>query len=142
MKIFTYQNNQTDLLQKLKVQAKKKHLNIIENQDKIQIFLTSESFKNGESDIPVIFRGKITERDDGIILKGHFIFGFYLYTLVIVAAIFILARFAWSAYNHQRDNMILCGIVSVALIIVVLIVNKKAKTAKEIIINFLADLSR
>lgn len=142
MKIFTYQNNQTDLLQKLKVQAKKKHLNIIENQDKIQIFLKSESFKNGESDIPVIFRGKITERDDGIILKGHFIFGFYLYTMVIVAAIFILARFAWSAYKSQTDNMILCGIVAITLVIVILIVNQKSKTAKEIINKFLTDLSR
>ena len=135
---FIYQIGREKLTSKLNI--KKKHLNIIQNQDKIQISLNAEEFKNGEADIPVNFRGKISENDGMTTLKGRFVYGFYLYILVIAAIVLSAARFAWSAYQNQTDNMILCGIVSAALIVVVLVINRKSKIAKEIIIKFLQEL--
>lgn len=140
MKKFTYQYEKTELINLLNTKAKKKHLNIIQNQDKIQISLNTQDFKNGEADIPVSFRGRISENDGMTILKGRFVFGLYLYILVIAAIMLVAARFVWSAYQKQTDNMILCGIVSIVLIVVVLIVSRKSKAAREIISQFLREL--
>ena len=74
-------------------------------------------------------------------LKGKFSYGFNLYTLVIIAAILIVARFVWSAFQNQVDNMILCGIVTALLIVVIIVVNVKAKPAKRILTEFLDDLN-
>ena len=46
----------------------------------------------------------------------------------------------WSAYQHQMDNMILCGIVTVLLIGLIVVVTKKSKGGKNVIENLLNNL--
>ena len=61
--------------------------------------------------------------------------------MVIVAAILIVARFAWSAYKMQTGNIVLCAIAAVLLIVVLAVVVAKANKPKEIITKFLQDLN-
>ena len=138
---FRYNRNKAELLRVMRSKGEKKNIRIEEANGEIQVSLKPGKFSCGEESVPVVFKGKIMDNEDGCSLKGKFRYGFYLYTLVIVAAILIIARFAWSAYQKQADNMILCGIVVVLLAIVIGIVMVKSKPAKQIIEDFLKDLN-
>lgn len=142
MKQFEYNQEESSLTKVLQAKAEKKKLQVISDAHRIQIFLKPEAFKNGEADIPVSFRGKFVAKEKGTLLQGKFTYGFYLYTLVFIAILLIVARFVWSAYQGQQDNMILCGIVTIVLIVVMAFVRQKSKPAKAIIEELLKDLNR
>ena len=138
MKSFKFNRKKEDLLPVMKAKAEK--ANIKMTKEKISLMLETGKFQNGEDAVPVIFKGKITNTETGCTFDGKYTYGFYLYTLVIVAAILIVARFSWSAYQHQMDNMILCGIVTVLLIGLIVVVTKKSKGGKKVIENLLNNL--
>ena len=138
---FYYNRKQAELLRVMKSKAEKKNIHIFENGKNVSVSLAAGKFKNGEDSIPVTFKGCITENGAGCSFKGKFSYGFYLYTLVIVAAILILVRFLWSVYQKQAANMILCGIVTVLLAIIMIVVRVKAKKAKILMEEFLNDLN-
>ena len=138
MKSFKFNRKKEDLLPVMKAKAEKANIKMTKEKDKISLMLETGKFQNGEDAVPVIFKGKIT--NTGCTFNGKYTYGFYLYTLVIVAAILIVARFSWSAYQHQMDNMILCGIVTVLLIGLIVVVTKKSKGGKNVIENLLNNL--
>ncbi len=138
---FKYNRNKTELLRVMKAKSEKKGLKIAEKNNKLQVSLAPGKFSNGEDAIPVTFQGTITGSDSHCSLKGKFSYGFYLYTLVIVAAVLIIARFIWSAHERQTDNMILCAIVTALLILIICVVSIKSKPAKKIINDFLNNLN-
>lgn len=140
MKSFKFNRKKEDLLPVMKAKAEKANIKMTKEKDKISLMLETGKFKNGEDAVPVIFKGKITNTETGCTFDGKYTYGFYLYTLVIVAAILIVARFSWSAYQHQMDNMILCGIVTVLLIGLIVVVTKKSKGGKKVIENLLNNL--
>lgn len=140
MEIF-YNRNKDELLPVMKSKGEKKNIKIYCQDNKLVVSLKTGEFKNGEDSIPVMLKGRLVNIDEGCVFKGRFSYGFYLYTLVILAAVLIVARFAWSAYQKQLDNMILCGIVTVLLVIVIAVVFVKSKKAKELIMNFMNDLN-
>ncbi|MCR5737962.1 MAG: hypothetical protein K6G64_09955 [Eubacterium sp.] len=142
MKQFTYNQEESSLVKVIQAKAEKKKLQVIAQNHKLQIFLKAEEFHGGEADVPVSFRGKMTAKENGTVLLGRFTYGFYLYTMVIVAALLIAARFIWSAYQNQKENMILCGIVTVVLVFVMMFVRSKSKKAKGIMEEFLNDLNK
>lgn len=92
--------------------------------------------------VPVSFKGKITDAENGVIIKGKFSNGFYLTTLVILAAVLILARFAWSIYKMQMDNIILCLVVTILLVVVCAVTNVKGKPVRNTILEFLNGLEK
>lgn len=139
MKSFKFNRKKEDLLPVMKAKAEKANIKMTKEKDKISLMLETGKFQNGEDAVPVIFKGKITNTETGCTFDGKYTYGFYLYTLVIVAAILIVARFSWSAYQHQMDNMILCGIVTV-LLLVDCCVTKKSKGGKKVIENLLNNL--
>ena len=106
MKSFKFNRKKEDLLPVMKAKAEKANIKMTKEKDKISLMLETGKFQNGEDAVPVIFKGKITNTETGCTFDGKYTYGFYLYTLVIVAAILIVARFSWSAYQHQMDNMI------------------------------------
>ena len=136
MKSFKFNRKKEDLLPVMKAKAEKANIKMTKEKDKISLMLETGKFQNGEDAVPVIFKGKITNTETGCTFDGKYT----LYTLVIVAAILIVARFSWSAYQHQMDNMILCGIVTVLLIGLIVVVTKKSKGGKNVIENFLNNL--
>lgn len=140
MKSFKFNRKKEDLLPVMKAKAEKANIRMTKEKDKISLMLETGKFQKGEDAVPVIFKGKITNTETGCTFDGKYTYGFYLYTLVIVAAILIVARFSWSAYQHQMDNMILCGIVTVLLIGLIVVVTKKSKGGKNVIENFLNNL--
>ena len=140
MKSFKFNRKKEDLLPVMKAKSEKANIKMTKEKDKIFLMLETGKFQNGEDAVPVIFKGKITNTETGCIFDGKYTYGFYLYTLVIVAAILIVARFSWSAYQHQMDNMILCGIVTVLLIGLIVVVTKKSKGGKNVIENLLNNL--
>ena len=140
MKSFKFNRKKEDLLPVMKAKAEKANIKMTKEKDKISLMLETEKFQNGEDAVPVIFKGKITNTETGCTFDGKYTYGFYLYTLVIVAAILIVARFSWSAYQHQMDNMILCGIVTVLLIGLIVVVTNKSKGGKKVIENLLNNL--
>lgn len=140
MKSFKFNRKKEDLLPVMKAKAEKANIKMTKEKDKIFLMLETGKFQNGEDAVPVIFKGKITNTETGCTFDGKYTYGFYLYTLVIVAAILIVARFSWSAYQHQMDNMILCGIVTVLLIGLIVVVTKKSKGGKNVIENLLNNL--
>ena len=141
MKSFKFNRKKEDLLPVMKAKAEKANIKMTKEKDKISLMLETGNFQNGEDAVPVIFKGKITNTETGCTFDGKYTYGFYLYTLVIVAAILIVARFSWSAYQHQMDNMILCGIVTVLLIGLIVVVTKKSKGGKNVIENLLNNLN-
>ena len=90
----------------------------------------------------MIFKGKMKDTESGSEMTGKFTFGFYLYSMVIVAIILIVARFGFSLYNMQEGNLILCGIVTVLLLIVIAVVVVKSKPDRQHITDFLNDLNK
>lgn len=138
---FQYNRDKQTVINVLKRKAAKKNLKVVNNLGKIEVSLESGKFHNGEDYIPVIFKGRISDVDTHSVLKGGFSYGFYLYTLVIVAVVLIVARFIWSVIERQMGNIILCGVVTVLLTIVVVVVRVKSKKAKEIILDCLKDLN-
>lgn len=136
-----YNRPKDELIKVMKSKAEKKNISVFCDGNKLQVGLQTGQFKNGEDSIPVILKGKITNADNGCVFKGRFSYGFYLYTLVIAAAVLIVARFSWSAYQNQVDNMILCGIVTALLILVIAVVLVKSKNAKKIILDFMNNLN-
>ena len=140
MKSFKFNRKKEDLLPVMKAKAEKANIKMTKEKDKISLMLETAKFQNGEDAVPVIFKGKITNTETGCTFDGKYTYGFYLYTLVIVAAILIVARFSWSAYQHQMDNMILCGIVTVLLIGLIVVVTKKSKGGKNVIEKLLNNL--
>ena len=101
MKSFKFNRKKEDLLPVMKAKAEKANIKMTKEKDKISLMLETGKFQNGEDAVPVIFKGKITNTETGCTFDGKYTYGFYLYTLVIVAAILIVARFSWSAYQHQ-----------------------------------------
>lgn len=138
---FEYNRDKKTLLNVMDSKAKKKNIVVKEHDNKLEITLASGKFGDSVEAVPVTFKGSISETENECRIEGKFTFGFYLYTLVIVAVALIIARFSWSVYKMQTQNMILCGIVAVILIIVVAVVVAKATKPKEIITEFLNDLN-
>lgn len=134
---FEYNRDKETLLNVMDNKSKKKNIVVKESSDRIEVTLAQGKFDSSVESVPVTFKGKITEEDNTCVIEGRFSFGFYLYTMVIVAAALIVARFLWSAYKMQTANMILCGIVAAILVIVVAVVVTKAAKPKEIIEEFL-----
>ena len=138
---FEYNRDKETLLNVMDSKAKKKNIVVKESRDRIEVALAQGKFDSGVESVPVTFKGKITEKDNTCVIEGRFTFGFYLYTMVIVAAALIVARFLWSAYKMQTANMILCGMVATILVIVVAVIVAKAAKPKAIIGGFLKDLN-
>ncbi len=138
---FEYNRDRKSLLHVMGGKAKKKNMVVKESNDSIEVSLVRGKFSSGMEAVPVTFKGKISEKEEGCTIEGKFTFGFYLYTMIIVAAVLIVARFSWSAYKAQTANMILCGIVTVLLLIVIAVVITKAAKPKEAITEFLKDLN-
>ncbi len=137
---YQYNKNKEQVIDAIKLRAQKKNVSFAKQDGSILLSLEHGKFKNGEDSIPVVFKGKINEDEGKTIVNGKFSYGFNLYTLVIVAIILIIARFVWSFYQNQTDNMVLCGIVTLLLLIVIAVVNVKSKTAKSIINEVLANI--
>lgn len=140
MKSFKFNRKKEDLLPVMKAKAEKANIKMNKREGQDFSNVRIGKFQNGEDAVPVIFKGKITNTETDCTFDGKYTYGFYLYTLVIVAAILIVARFSWSAYQHQMDNMILCGIVTVLLIGLIVVVTKKSKGGKNVIENLLNNL--
>lgn len=138
---FSYNREKAELLRVMKSKAEKKNIHITERGNELTASLKTGKFKNGEDAIPVTFKGMLTENGTKCTLKGKCSYGFYSYTMVIIAAVLIVARFVWSASQKQVDNMILCSIVTALLVLVIVVVNIKAKPAKRILTEFLEDLN-
>ncbi len=146
-----YNRKKDELINVMKSKGDKKGIVIRSYANKLEISLDYETYKD-ESIIPVTFKSTFEEEvtnsknasaeSERCTLKGRFVYGFYLYTMVILAMALIIARFTSSYIQKQVDNMILCGIVTVVLVIVVYVVRIKSKPAKKIIIEFLNYLDK
>lgn len=136
-----FNREKDELVRVMKSKAEKKGIQVATSGSKVEISLDYEKYKD-ESIVPVTFKGKFLEIGDSCTLKGKFVYGFYLYTLVIVAVALIIARFIASYVQNQVSNMILCGIVTALLIVVVVVVHIKSKPAKNVISDFLNDLDK
>ena len=93
---FNYNRNSEGTVKVMKSKGKKNNIKVVQQDKKhpaikLEISLGDDGKKQGEGLVPVIFKGKISDNDKGSTLTGKFTYGFYLYTLVIVAAILIQA---------------------------------------------------
>lgn len=131
-----------DLIKHIKNKATKKDLQCKFENGKFTIESVPGKSKETQTPVPVMFKGTIEDDNDSSIIKGRFSYGFYFSTLVIIAIVFIIARFSWSLYQKQTDNMILCGIVTVLLIIVCVVIQVKGKELKQKITDFLLNLDK
>ena len=138
---FEYNRDKKTLSNVMKSKGEKKNIKVDLEKDKVRLSLEPGKFGEATESIPVTFRGKVTDTEKGCCLEGKFTFGFYLYTMVIVAAILIIARFVWSMYKMQISNIALCTVAAVLLIIVLSVVVAKANKPKVIITEFLNNLN-
>lgn len=137
---FEYHRDKETLFNVMNNKAKKKNIVVRENNNKVEITLEQGKFDADATAVPVTFKGKIVENENACEIEGKFTFGFYLYTMVVVAVVLIVARFLWSAYKIQTENMVLCGVAAVILVIVVAVTIVKAAKPKEIITEFLNEM--
>lgn len=131
-----------DLIKFMKTKSGKKGLCCTFEGDKIIIEAEPGKDMQSQTPIPTMFKGKIVEEGNSTTISGRFSYGFYLTTLVIVAIVLIAARLAWSVYKMQRNNIILCIIVTILLILVCIVVNIKGKKLKNEIEEFLGNLDK
>ena len=137
---FEFNREKSSFIKVLKGKCEKNALKCSVEDNKIMI----ETFDNSEGKlkdaIPAVFKGTIEAKENKTSIKGRFTNGFYLTTLVAVAAILIIARLSWSIYQKQLDNIIMCAIATAILVIVCVVVNIKGKKTKERIITLLKQL--
>lgn len=137
---FEFNREKSSFIKVLKGKCEKNALkcSVEDNKIMIETFVNSEG--KLEDAIPAVFKGTIEAKENKTSIKGRFTNGFYLTTLVAVAAILIIARLSWSIYQKQLDNIIMCAIATAILVIVCVVVNIKGKKTKERIITLLKQL--
>lgn len=137
---FEFNREKSSFIKVLKGKCEKNALKCSVEDNKIMIETFDNSEGKLEDAIPAVFKGTIEAKENKTSIKGRFTNGFYLTTLVVVAAILIIARLSWSIYQKQLDNIIMCAIATAILVIVCVVVNIKGKKTKERIITLLKQL--
>ena len=137
---FEFNREKSSFIKVLKGKCEKNALKCSVEDNKIMIETFDNSEGKLEDAIPAAFKGTIEAKENKTSIKGRFTNGFYLTTLVAVAAILIIARLSWSIYQKQLDNIIMCAIATAILVIVCVVVNIKGKKTKERIITLLKQL--
>lgn len=137
---FEFYREKSSFIKVLKGKCEKNALKCSVEDNKIMIETFANSEGKLEDTIPAVFKGTIEAKENKTLIKGRFTNGFYLTTLVAVAAILIIARLSWSIYQKQLDNIIMCAIATAILVIVCVVVNIKGKKTKERIITLLKQL--
>ena len=137
---FEFKREKSSFIKVLKGKCEKNALKCSVEDNKIMIETFANSEGKLEDTIPAVFKGTIEAKENKTSIKGRFTNGFYLTTLVAVAAILIIARLSWSIYQKQLDNIIMCAIATAILVIVCVVVNIKGKKTKERIITLLKQL--
>ncbi|WP_347993183.1 hypothetical protein [uncultured Eubacterium sp.] len=137
---FEFNREKSSFIKVLKGKCEKNALKCSVEDNKIMIETFANSEGKLEDTIPAVFKGTIEAKENKTSIKGRFTNGFYLTTLVAVAAILIIARLSWSIYQKQLDNIIMCAIATAILVIVCVVVNIKGKKTKERIITLLKQL--
>lgn len=137
---FEFNREKSSFIKVLKGKCEKNALKCSVEDNKIMIETFDNSQGKLEDAIPAVFKGTIEAKENKTSIKGRFTNGFYLTTLVAVAAILIIARLSWSIYQKQLDNIIMCAIATAILVIVCVVVNIKGKKTKERIITLLKQL--
>jgi len=137
---FEFNREKSSFIKVLKGKCEKNALKCSVEDNKIMIETFANSEGKLEDTIPAVFKGTIEAKENKTLIKGRFTNGFYLTTLVAVAAILIIARLSWSIYQKQLDNIIMCAIATAILVIVCVVVNIKGKKTKERIITLLKQL--
>ena len=137
---FEFNREKSSFIKVLKGKCEKNALKCSVEDNKIMIETFDNSEGKLEDAIPAVFKGTIEAKENKTSIKGRFTNGFYLTTLVAVAAILIIARLSWSIYQKQLDNIIMCAIATAILVIVCVVVNIKGKKTKERIITLLQQL--
>lgn len=137
---FEFNREKSSFIKVLKGKCEKNALKCSVEENKIMIETFDNSEGKLEDAIPAVFKGTIEAKENKTSIKGRFTNGFYLTTLVAVAAILIIARLSWSIYQKQLDNIIMCAIATAILVIVCVVVNIKGKKTKERIITLLKQL--
>lgn len=137
---FEFNREKSSFIKVLKGKCEKNALKCSVEDNKIMIETFDNSEGKLEDAIPAVFKGTIEAKENKTLIKGRFTNGFYLTTLVAVAAILIIARLSWSIYQKQLDNIIMCAIATAILVIVCVVVNIKGKKSKERIITLLKQL--
>ena len=128
---FEFNREKSSFIKVLKGKCEKNALKCSVEDNKIMIETFDNSEGKLEDAIPAVFKGTIEAKENKTSIKGRFTNGFYLTTLVAVAAILIIARLSWSIYQKQLDNIIMCAIATAILVIVCVVVNIKGKKTKE-----------
>ena len=134
---FEFNREKSSFIKVLKGKCEKNALKCSVEDNKIMIETFDNSEGKLEDAIPAVFKGTIEAKENKTSIKGRFTNGFYLTTLVAVAAILIIARLSWSIYQKQLDNIIMCAIATAILVIVCVVVNIKGKKTKERILCIL-----
>lgn len=142
MREYIVNRSKDDLTKFMKTKADKIGLQCKFEENKLLVESKPGTDKYTQTPIPVMFKGKITEEESKTKISGRFSYGFYLTTLVIAAVILIIARLIASVYQKQLDNIILCGIVTVLLVIVIVVVRVRGKQLKGTIEEFLSNLDK
>lgn len=137
---FEFNREKSSFIKVLKGKCEKNALKCSVEDNKIMIETFDNSEGKLEDAIPAVFKGTIEAKENKTSIKGRFTNGFYLTTLVAVAAMLIIARLSWSIYQKQLDNIIMCAIATAILVIVCVVVNIKGKKTKERIITLLKQL--
>ena len=137
---FEFNREKSSFIKVLKGKCEKNALKCSVEDNKIMIETFDNSEGKLEDAIPAVFKGTIEAKENKTSIKGRFTNGFYLTTLVAVAAILLIARVSGSIYQKQLDNIIMCAIATAILVIVCVVVNIKGKKTKERIITLLKQL--
>ena len=130
------------LIKFMKNRADKKNLDCQITNDKISVRAKVNEDNVNDFPVPVEFKGTIQAKDDDTVICGKFTYGFGLTEMVLIALLLIVIRFVLSVIQMQLDNIIMCAIVTVLLIGVIVIVNKKSTPQKNAIYDFFSNLEK
>lgn len=139
---YVVNRDKKDLITFMNSKAEKMGLQCRFEEDSFTVESKPGVDSDSQTPIPVIFKGRISDEDSNARIIGKFSYGFYQSTLVVIAAVLIIARLIWSLYQRQVANIVLCVVVSALLILVCAIARSRGKGLKEKIETFLGDLNK
>ena len=103
---FEFNREKSSFIKVLKGKCEKNALKCTVEDNKIMIETFDNSEGKLEDAIPAVFKGTIEAKENKTSIKGRFTNGFYLTTLVAVAAILIIARLSGLIYRLANNRIL------------------------------------
>ncbi|MBQ2642348.1 MAG: hypothetical protein IJF94_00895 [Eubacterium sp.] len=140
--IFSFNKKKEEVKNSLRTRADAGDMYVAEKGDRVTVKLLKGAWENGEDAFRFAFTGKVKDTENGSEFKGRFWFGWF-YTLAAIAIVgLVILRIILSIKNNEMTDLWIAVACFVALVIVIIVVFRSSRKAKEIISNYIENVDK